>query len=196
MLNKILLCVLLVMSSVTLSAQRDSVVFGNDLFFGIYSEVYQQPLTLSYTVMCPNGDASRYGMDFYVNDSVITSDNEDYRNNVWDKGHIAPAAAFNCDLITLYKTFSYLNCSLQHQNLNRGLWRSLESYERKLALCNKVFVVVDLVFSEKSEKLETGAVVPDGFKKSVYVNDTLTGSYYFPNTPTIKGVTFDYYKIQ
>ena len=29
-------------------------------------------------------------MDFYVPKGVYTSDNNDYKNNVWDKGHIAP----------------------------------------------------------------------------------------------------------
>ena len=27
-------------------------------------------------------------MDFYVPKGVYTSDNNDYKNNVWDKGHI------------------------------------------------------------------------------------------------------------
>ncbi len=195
MVTKTIITLLLTLTYLTSSAQRDSVKFSNDIFSGIYSEVYQQPLTISYDVVCPYGKASRSGMDFYNNDTIKTSDNEDYKNNVWDKGHIAPAADFNCDLETLYKTFTYLNCPLQHQNLNRGLWRSLENHERELAKDNCVSIVVDIVFSPNSTKLITGALVPDGFIKKIYINDIIKESYYFPNSPTIKGVGYDYYRV-
>ena len=88
-----------------------------------YSEVLEQPLEVKYKVLCPSGDASRKGMDFYTNDSIHTSNNEDYKTNVWDKGHMAPAADFNCNTTMLRQTFSYLNCALQHQDLNRVHWR-------------------------------------------------------------------------
>jgi endonuclease G len=58
---------------------------------------------------------------------------QDYLNNVYDRGHLAPAADFNCDLATLRKTFTYLNCALQYDELNRGVWRLLEEHERVLA---------------------------------------------------------------
>ena len=193
--KKLIIHIILIISPLSLLAQRDSVHFKNDIFFGIYSEVYQQPLTISYKVLCPNGSASRYGMDFYTNDSIVTSDNNDYKDNVWDKGHIAPAADFNCDLDTLRETFTYLNCALQHKNLNRGLWRSLESYERQLGLNNDVSIVVDILFSPKSKRLSTGAVVPDGFKKSIYIDGVMTECYYFPNSETIKGVTYKHYMV-
>jgi DNA/RNA endonuclease G (NUC1) len=47
--------------------------------------------------------------------------------------YLAPAADFNCDLATLRKTFTYLNCALQYDELNRGVWRLLEEHERVLA---------------------------------------------------------------
>lgn len=194
MTPKAVVTLILTLITLTSFGQRDSVKFSNDIFSGIYSEVYQQPLVISYDVICPYGEASRSGMDFYKNDSIITSDNYDYKNNVWDKGHIAPAADFNCDLEILYKTFTYLNCALQHQNLNRGLWRSLENHERELAKNNCVTVVVYILFSSNSTKLNTGAVVPDGFIKEIYINNVMTESYNFPNSPTIKGVTYEHYR--
>ena len=63
----------------------------------LYSESLEQPKEIWYTVECPNGKASRKGMDFYKNDSIYTSSKEDYENNIWDKGHMAPAADFSCD---------------------------------------------------------------------------------------------------
>jgi DNA/RNA endonuclease G (NUC1) len=84
-----------------------------------------------------------------------TSDTRDYLNNVYDRGHLAPAADFNCDLASLRKTFTYLNCALQYDELNRGVWRLLEEHERVLAKKYKVDIEVRCVFSNKSIKLKT-----------------------------------------
>jgi DNA/RNA endonuclease G (NUC1) len=77
-------------------AQRDSVYIKTDIFTSVYSEVLQQPKWVTYTVQCPTGTAPRTGMDFYAQTGLITSDNADYAANVYDKGHCAPAADFNC----------------------------------------------------------------------------------------------------
>jgi endonuclease G len=146
----------------------------------LYSESLEQPREVWYSVECPNGKASRKGMDFYSNDSVYTSTNEDYENNIWDKGHMAPAADFSCDRETLYKTFSYLNCSLQHQDLNRGVWRLLEAAEREIAKKTDVEVHITILFSNASKKLTTGATVPDAYKKEIKYSNKID-IYYFKN---------------
>lgn len=178
-MKKILSLLLLIPTFVF--AQRADVLVKTDIFTVHYSEVYQQPLNISYTVLCPTGTASRKGMDFYTNDSIITSDNADYENNIYDKGHLAPAADFTCSREMLYKTFSYLNCALQDQYLNRGTWRLLESYERELAVKNpgtKVEIVLEF---KNSQKLATGATVPSGFYKKI-TSGGKSYMYYFPNT--------------
>lgn len=163
-----------------LFSQREDVLIKTDIFTVHYSEVYQQPLRIEYDVLCPNGTASRRGMDFYTNDSVITSDNADYANNIYDKGHLAPAADFTCSTQMLYKTFSYLNCALQNQHLNRGTWRLLESYERKLAIKNPGTKVQIVLEYKNSIKLPTGATVPSGFYKKISSGGKVY-MYYFPN---------------
>jgi len=157
-------------------------VIKSDIFTVTYSEIYQQPLELSYQVQCPTGNASRRNMNFYTCDSVITSDNEDYAANIYDKGHLAPAAAFNCDKETLKKTFSYLNCALQHEGLNRGPWKELERFERNLAkVYTFVSVTVTCHFEDKPENwLKTGALVPIGFTKIIWC-DGEKFELYFPN---------------
>lgn len=178
-------------------AQRAQVKFKNELFNGVYSEIYQQPLWITYNVLCPNGSASREGMDFYINDSIKTSDDLDYANNEYDKGHLAPAADFNCDKQTLFKTFSYLNCALQQENLNRGVWRFLEVHERDLAKKGGVVSVrIELVFTPKSKKLPTGATVPDGFIKTISINGVVTECYYFPNTAPPRGSKYTNYQVK
>ena len=169
---------------------------NSDIFTATYSEKYQQPLELSYTVQCPRGTASRKGLDFYTCDSVITSDSRDYANNIYDKGHLAPAAAFNCDRETLKKTFTYLNCALQHQSLNRGPWKELERFERNLAkVYGSVTVTINVHFEDKPQNwLPTGALVPVGFTKTIWCGkDKFT--CYFPNLD-VKGEDWATFKVK
>jgi endonuclease G len=172
---------------------RDKVKIKTKLFVIEYSEKLEQPTSIQYTVMCPNGTASRSGMDFYTNDSIHTSDNADYANNIYDKGHLAPAADFNCDRETLHQTFSYLNCALQNQYLNRGVWRLLEAQEREWAKQEPVVVVIKLIFTTQSEKLVTGATIPVGFTKTIELKKTKkVYNFYFENIKPTKSTFWDY----
>jgi len=193
-MKKILFIILLGIIPFGINAQkklRTSVHIKSDIFELMYSEALEQPVWVKYTVLCNNGTASRAGMDFYTNDSVHTSDAGDYVNNIYDKGHMAPAADFNCTKEMLYKTFSYLNCSLQNQDLNRTTWRLLEVRERELAITNKrVDVEIQCVFTKHSIKLSSGATVPDGYYKIIKYG-TKIEQYYFKNE---KPITTDYLK--
>ena len=184
----------LLLTPVLATAQlRDSVKINAGIYEAIYSEKLESPLLVKYTVLCPNGTTSRAGMDFYTNDSVKTSSNEDYVKNEWDKGHMAPAADFNCDKEMLYKTFSYLNCALQNQYLNRGVWRMLELQEREYAKKEPTTVIIKVVFSKTSYKLPTGATVPDGFFKIIQLEKSgKTIKFYFPNVTPTKEKYTDY----
>jgi endonuclease G len=176
---KKLLILLLLITPVTLLAQlRDSVYIKTSIYETVYSEVLEQPKWVRYTVLCPDGKASRKGMDFYTESSVVTSSNPDYVNNEWDKGHMAPAADFNCTTEMLKQTFSFVNCALQNESLNRGAWRLLEAYERELAKTNQVLVYIKLDFGKNV--LPTGANVPTGFYKEIKTpKDKLC--FYFKN---------------
>ena len=167
----------------------------SDIFKIVYSEKYQQPLSVEYEVQCPNGNASRKGMNFYGVDSVITSNNADYRNNVWDKGHMAPAAAFNCNTQLLRETFSYLNCALQHQGLNRGPWKELERFERDLAKVHSlVLVIITIHFDDEMGLLPTDARVPTGFTKKIFTGSSDSLVFHFPNS-NVSGMDWKEFQI-
>jgi DNA/RNA endonuclease G (NUC1) len=179
-LTRLSLLLLLLLGSVTSHGQTGKTI-KSDIYTVVYSEDYQQPLKLTYIVQCPSGGVSRGGLDFYTNDSVNTSDNNDYKNNEWDRGHLAPAAAFNCDRETLKKTFSYLNCALQHEGLNRGPWKELERFERNLAKFFEVMVSVEVDFGETPYRVPAGAAIPIGFTKTISFDNKIY-QFYFPNT--------------
>jgi endonuclease G len=174
------------------SILKDSVHVKTEIFTVVYSEVLQQPKWVTYTVQCPTGTAPRKGMDFYIVQGITTSDNADYANNVYDKGHCAPAADFNCTKEMLYKTFSYLNCTLQHEKLNRVHWRLLEDYERLLAFSEgPVNVEVKVIFDKTPKRVSTGAAIPTAFLKTIKTkNKTL--KFFFKNEPPTKPTFVEY----
>lgn len=177
---KLLFGLLLSFGSVTLYGQTVKTI-KTDLFEVEYSEELEQPLKLTYMVQCPLGDASRSGLDFRKYDGVETSGNEDYRDNPYDKGHLAPAAAFNCDREMVRSTFSYLNCALQHEGLNRGPWKELERFERNLAkIYPEVQVLIIVNFDENPKRVPGGAAIPKSFIKEINYGDK-TIKFNFPN---------------
>jgi len=170
-----------------------SQVYKTEIFTVEYDQKLEQPLWVEYVVKCPNGKASRQGMDFWKPKGINTSDNDDYKNNIYDKGHLAPAAAFSCDKETLLKTFSYINSALQHEGLNRGQWSKLESFERAAANFFNVDVEVrvDVLFEGELIVLPTGATVPSGFRKSITIGNK-TRVFEFPNIDTKGTKWIDY----
>ena len=177
-MKKLIIFLLLPLFSFSQKQLRDSVLIKSDIFTIMYSEKLEQPLWCEYTVQCPHGTTKRAGMTFYKCDSVHTSDAADYVDNVYDEGHLVPAADFNCSVEMMHKTFTFLNCSLQNEYLNRGTWRLLEAHERELAKKGKVDVIVRLTFG--TEKLKTGATIPTGFYKEIS-SEGVHECYYFKN---------------
>ena len=171
---------------VLLAQLRDSVYWNTPYFIINYSEILEGPRSIRYSVACPNGTASRKGMDFYTEKGIKTSDNKDYEANEWDKGHMAPAASLNCNQDMLWETFSYLNSSLQHQSLNRGVWKKLEIRERELATKNEVKVFIRVEYPIPPVKVTAGASIPSGYYKELKIGERRE-CYYFPNiVPVLK----------
>ena len=187
--------ILILLFSVQLLAAQQLV--QTDIFEVCYSTKKQQPLWLSYEVECHSGGFSRKGLNFKkdVSFTGVTSDNADYYKNVWDKGHLAPAADFNCDYEKLRATFTFLNCALQHKKLNRGPWKNLEKYERKLSKEFKVNVRIELEFDANSLLLETGALVPSYFIKILSYND-IVRVFRFPNNISTYKQSWQDYEVQ
>ena len=86
---------------------REDVIIENNVFKISYNEVKEQPNWIEYTVKDFVKVADRGNMDFYLINNIKTSDNNDYYNNQWDKGHMAPAGSFTDSWSNLAKTFSF-----------------------------------------------------------------------------------------
>ena len=107
-------------------------------------------------------------MDFYKEPNIKTSDADDYAKNIYDKGHGAPAATFSDNMVNLKQTFSYLNCIMQDQYLNRGEWRLLEEQIRKWDDTENITVLIKTFFDIPVKRVPTGAAIPSYLQKHIY----------------------------
>jgi endonuclease G, mitochondrial len=57
-----------------------------------------------------------------------------YTSSGFDRGHNYNAADGACDAVSMAESFYFSNMTAQYPALNRGDWKSLEEYTRKLAL--------------------------------------------------------------
>ena len=167
---------------------RDEVIIENPVFKVWYSEVKEQPKKLVYTSTNRIKNVDRGSMNFYTEGEVQTSNNAYYYRNVWDKGHLAPAATYSDSMENLKQTFSFLNCALQDQYLNRGEWRLLEEQERKWDDDSNLTITVELVWDEGYEILPTGGHVPtDMIKHIKFDKDNSWRCFEFPNSKPLIG---------
>ena len=172
---------------------RESLYIETPIYRVRYSETKEQPISLTYLSTNRPKNVDRGSMNFYTDDDIHTSDNADYYRNVWDKGHLAPAATFSDNLENLRMTFSYLNCALQNQYLNRGEWRLLEQEERVWDDNEDLEVTIDVEFSDSI--LPTGATIPSRFIKHIKFIDTdVYKCYDFPNEKPTKD--WEEYQVQ
>jgi len=140
----------------------------NDVFEVLYSQSLEQPLIIKYRSLNRPTNVNRGAMDFYKEENIKTSDADDYKANIYDKGHGAPAATFSDNMVNLKQTFSYLNCIMQDKYLNRGEWRMLEEQIRKWDDTENITVLIKTFFDKPVKKVATGAAIPSYLQKHIY----------------------------
>jgi DNA/RNA endonuclease G (NUC1) len=148
--------------------QLPDVRVKNGVFDILYSQSLEQPLIIKYRSLNRPTKVNRGHMDFYKEPTIKTSDGEDYKGNVYDKGHGAPAATFSDNEVNLKQTFSYLNSIMQNQYLNRGEWRMLEEQIRKWDDTEPITVLIKVFFDKPVKRVPAGAAIPAYLQKHIY----------------------------
>jgi endonuclease G len=153
---------------VSLVSFGQDVRIKNEVFDVLYSQSLEQPLVIKYRSTNRPTNVNRGAMDFYKEPNIKTSDGEDYKANIYDKGHGAPAATFSDNMVNLKQTFSYLNCIMQDKYLNRGEWRMLEEQIRKWDDTENITVLIKTFFDTPAKRVATGAAIPSHLQKHIY----------------------------
>ncbi len=135
------------------------------------------------TIGCnPREDAFAADVDLPVSSRAFPSD---YAKSGYDKGHMVPDADMSWSKQTSIESFLMSNMSPQLPNLNRGVWKLLESQTRAWAWSRKhnLTVYAGNIYSSSAKKIGTNnVVVPDALYKILI--DDVTGevlAFYFPN---------------
>lgn len=167
-MKKFLLSTIVILTISLSTFAQENVQITNQIFQIIYSQALEQPLVIKYRSTNRPTKVNRGSMDFYTEKGIKTSDAADYKANIYDKGHGAPAATFSDNMENLKQTFSYLNCIMQDQYLNRGEWRLLEEQERKWDDTENLTIIIKTIFDKTPKRVPTGAAVPKVLHKHIY----------------------------
>lgn len=113
------------------------------------------------------------------------------KNNVYDRGHLAPVIDFEYNIALLKEVNKYSNIAPQHENLNRGSWRNLERYihDRYLLEQKNIIVWTGII---PGYRLLGKLKVPLFFWKMIEI-DGVFYAWKFPNTQLLNQ-NFSFYE--
>ena len=110
----------------------------------------------------------------------------DYTNSGYDRGHLAPDAAFDWSQESLDATYSLANIIPQVPEVNRDMWVDVELYARDKAVeLGSVNILNIVKYNTTPNRIGTGGIaVSIGFYKVLYNNDeSYKECYYYANEP-------------
>lgn len=139
-----------------------------------YNVLTQTPEWVAYELTKEEtyGEAVREGKFFSPDERVLLPqpDDYDYRGSGWTRGHLAPAADFRWSDDAMWETFHFTNCCPQDEDLNNGMWNTLEKKCRTWARkFGKVYIVTGPITGENRYGTigDSHVVIPDAFFKAI-----------------------------
>lgn len=112
----------------------------------------------------------------------------DYTHSGYDRGHLAPDAAFDWSEESLSETYSLANIIPQARKVNRYTWTKAERYARFVAVQRDIINVVNVVkYDNNPQRIGShGIAVPSGYYKVLYSDDqNYTKCLYYVNNNNI-----------
>lgn len=100
----------------------------------------------------------------------ITDLEDDYKKSGYDRGHNMPAAENECQGQKIFQeSFYFSNIAPQVHNLNSGLWKTLETMERRLSLKYDSIHVWSGAIGKTKEIGVNKVAVPSQFWKVLHI---------------------------
>ena len=112
----------------------------------------------------------------------------DYTNSGYDRGHLAPDAAFDWSKESLNEVYTLANIIPQARKVNRYTWTKAERYARFVAVQRGQINVINVVkYSDAPLRIGIhGIAVPSGYYKVLYSDDqSYTKCLYYANNNNI-----------
>jgi endonuclease G len=112
----------------------------------------------------------------------------DYTHSGYDRGHLAPDAAFDWSEESLEETYSLANIIPQARKVNRYTWTKAERYARFVAVQRGIVNVINVVkYPDTPKRIGDNQIaVPSGYYKVLYSDDqNYTKCLYYENDNNI-----------
>ena len=167
-----------------------------------YRESYENPEWVAYTLTKEELNAVTGRTEDFRSDTNISTGSatlKDYRGSGYDRGHMAPAADMEWSHESASESFLLSNMSPQAPQLNRGLWKDLESQVRTWAKkFGEVTVVTGPVLEHDASAYsaigENKVSVPEYYYKVLLAqskNGKIATAFILPNRKC-EGTIWDY----
>ena len=177
---------------IPISQADDTRILSRTGFTISYHDTWKMPQWVAWYLTTERVEGKEKRTDDFLTDpdlpTQVLSEDSDYRNSRYDRGHMAPAGDMKWNEQAMIESFYMSNICPQAPNLNRGDWRILEENCRKWAQEHQTplyIVCGPLVESEKKHKRigKNKVTVPDGFFKVVLKlgDEPAAVGFLFPN---------------
>lgn len=157
-------------------------------FFINHNDDWKIPYWVAYYLSSSNlqGEAKRKGIKFKSDKEIPRgrrAEYKDYTHSGFDRGHLAPAAAFKRSREAIKTTFILSNASPQYHGFNDGIWKRLEKEVREMVtdkgqawiITGNAFLSVDSLFISPREWIghldELNVAVPTHLFKAILALD-------------------------
>lgn len=138
-MKKILFLLLLVPT--LLFSQTIDTIIKTPIYTSYFSYSVKEPLYVTGTIYKVGGKLPRTGLIFKTGGLKYSATASDYAHNGYDEGHMFPNIYYAFDAIKQESTFRFYNALPQTPNLNRGIWKHLESDLLKLSQTDSLFII-------------------------------------------------------
>ncbi len=151
--------------------KKDNILVEHLAYSLAYNEEHEQADWVCYELTSEEAKAKdvKRKNNFKKDPSkTISSANQyDYKNSGYDRGHLCPAADNRWSLQAMNESFYMSNMSPQAPDLNRKIWKDLETNVRDWAIANEELIVV------------TGPILKDGIRNKIGKSQVSVPKYYY-----------------
>ncbi len=192
------LAIILILCTGTLFAQpnlidadstlRNDTVVTYHGFKVCYMRNFKAPLYTCYvaTKISVSGIISRSGYGFKADKQLKSHKPADFKQKNYDMGHMTPADDMAYSTASMGDCMYTTNIVPQVSNFNRGTWKSLEKYVKKLAAkYDSVYVYSGAVYTSdscKAKSTDGKVLIPDYMWKFIFVpQQNKYVAFIFPN---------------
>jgi endonuclease G len=141
-------------------------------YYSAYSEEYKLPLFVAWPLTAEHSMGCIGRVGNFQHDPLANgkdADPTDYSRSGFDKGHLADDGDFGWDETESRESFYMTNMTPQFPNLNRGLWKVVETKSRAWATDRgEVIIYAGPIVDSSDNKLPNNVDIPSRFWKVVY----------------------------